>query len=48
MTLGSGSRDGEEETDLRNPQEMLSVELGDQLKWGRQEMDSSFGWKEAS
>lgn len=27
---------------------MLSVELGDQLKWGRQEMDSSFGWKEAS
>ena len=48
ITLRSGKRDGEEETDLRNAQEMLSVELGDQLMWGGQEIDSWLGWKKAS
>ena len=48
MTLRSSKRDGEEETGLRNAQEILSVELGDQLTWGGQEIDSWFGWKKAS
>ena len=47
MTLRSSKRDGEEETGLRNAQEILSVELGDQLMWGEQEIDSWFGWKKA-